>query len=102
MRVVTLLLVVLLVALQGKLWFGEGGLPSVWQLERQIRHQKEENHALKERNLALDAEVLDLKHGLDAIEERARSEMGMIKQGEIFYQVIDTPPPDPDRTVTKK
>ena len=74
----------------------------MWRLERQIRHQKEENHALKERNLALDAEVLDLKHGLGAIEERARSEMGMIKQGEIFYQVIDTPPPDPDRTVTKK
>lgn len=102
MRVVTLLLVVLLVALQAKLWFGEGGMRSVWRLERQIRHQKEENRALKDRNLALDAEVIDLKHGLDAIEERARSEMGMIKKGEIFYQVIDSPPPDSGRSVSKK
>jgi len=82
-------LVVLLVLLQYRLWFGEGSLPDVWQLQQQIEEQKTENEKLRERNAALEAEVKDLKQGMSAIEERARSELGLIKKGETFYQVID-------------
>jgi len=82
-------LVVLLVLLQYRLWFGEGSLPDVWQLQQQIEEQKAENEKLRERNAALEAEVKDLKQGMSAIEERARSELGLIKKGETFYQVID-------------
>jgi cell division protein FtsB len=82
-------LIVLLVLLQYRLWFGDGSLPDVWQLQQQIEQQKAENEKLRERNAALEAEVKDLKQGMSAIEERARSELGLIKKGETFYQVID-------------
>jgi cell division protein FtsB len=83
------ILTVLLVLLQFKLWFGEGGMKDVWRLEDAIAAQSRENTQLEERNQALAAEVADLKQGLEAVEERARSELGMIKQGETFYQVVD-------------
>ena len=78
----------MLIWLQYKLWLGDGGIPEVLDLEREIVSVQTEVDGLKERNQALEAEVADLKKGNEAIEERARSEMGMIKEGEIYYQVI--------------
>ncbi|MGQ0658449.1 MAG: cell division protein FtsB [Chromatiales bacterium] len=92
MRMVAVLLLALLLVVQRELWFGEGGLPAVFALQHQIDAQVAENAQLRERNLTLEAEVEDLKQGLEAIEERARSEMGMIKEGEIFFQIIDNAP----------
>lgn len=91
LRLLTIGLIALLVVLQYPLWFGTGGLFAVWELKREIAAQREENARLRERNQALTAEVVDLKQGLAAIEERARVELGMIKKGETFYQVIDEP-----------
>jgi cell division protein FtsB len=93
MRRLALALVVLLCAAQGELWSPNGGIPNVLEMQRQIARQEKQNAELRERNLALDAEVRDLKQGLEAIEERARSDVGMIKAGEIFYQIIDGPMP---------
>ena len=89
MKAIIATLFILFVLLQFKLWFGEGSVKDVWHLEEAIAVQSEENAQLKERNQALIAEVNDLKQGLEAIEERARSELGMIKKGETFYQVIE-------------
>jgi len=88
-KFVSVLLLVLLVVLQYRLWSGNGSIPHVRQLEQSKQAQQEENQRLQERNRSLAAEVVDLKQGLDAIEERARTEMGMIKQDETFIQVID-------------
>jgi cell division protein FtsB len=85
------LLIVLLVLLQYKLWFGDGNLVDVWHLQQSIATQKQENAKLRERNAALEAEVKDLKQGMQAVEERARSELGMIKKGETFYQIVEQP-----------
>jgi len=82
-------LVVILALLQYKLWIGNGSFAEVYRLDQAIAAQEKENDAAKERNLALQAEVDDLKHGMDAIEERARSELGMIKKDETFFRVID-------------
>ncbi len=82
-------MVALLVALQYRLWFGRGNLSEVKHLEEIKQEQIEENQRLSERNQALAAEVLDLKQGMEAIEEKARSEMGMIKNSETFYQIVD-------------
>jgi len=78
----------LLIWLQYKVWLQDGGIPEVLQLEHEIEVVRVEVKTLKERNASLNAEVKDLKKGLDAIEERARSEMGMLKEGEVYYQVI--------------
>jgi cell division protein FtsB len=86
----TLLLALLI--LQYRLWVGEGSLAEAYSLREQITAQKRELKGLKERNQALHAEVVDLKNGLDAIEERARNDLGMIREGEIFYQTVE-----PDR-----
>ncbi len=91
MRWLIWLLVVLLVLLQYRLWVGDGSLADVWGLYQQVETQKAENHELRERNQALEAEVQDLKQGLDAIEERAREELGMIRDDETFYQIIEEP-----------
>ena len=92
MRMLTLILVILIAMLQYPLWLGKGSWLRVWDLSRQIEKQKEGNAALKVRNETLDAEVLDLKTGYAAIEERARSELGMIRQDEVFYQVMEKAP----------
>ena len=84
----------LLLSLQYRLWVGDGSLADVWDLYQQVEIQREENQSLRERNQALEAEVQDLKQGLGAIEERAREELGMIKEGETFYQIIE-PPAEP-------
>ncbi|MEO7433676.1 MAG: cell division protein FtsB [Dokdonella sp.] len=89
LRWVALVLVVLLIALQVHLWTGQGGLRDVWLLEKRVAEQKADNAQLKKRNETLSAEVEDLKHGDEAIEERARSELGLLKPGETFYQVVE-------------
>ena len=89
MRALALVLIVLIAALQWPLWFGKGGWMYVWEIDQQLKAQKETNTRLRARNAALDAEVRDLKTGYDAIEERARSDLGMIKKDEIFFQVIE-------------
>jgi len=92
MRVLTLALIALIVLIQYPLWMGKGSWFRVWEVDQQIRAQREANGLSQARNAALEAEVRDLKVGLDAIEERARSELGMIRQDEIFFQVLDAPP----------
>ena len=89
MKVVTGILLILLLALQYRLWVGEGSVAEVAHLRAEIAAQRVELERIRERNQALHAEVEDLRKGLEAIEERARSELGMIKKGEIFYQVIE-------------
>ncbi len=89
MKIIAFVLLVLLIWLQYKIWLQDGGIPEVIQLQQEVEEVKTEVQRLHERNSSLDAEVKDLKKGLDAIEERARSEMGMIKEGEIYYQVIE-------------
>ncbi len=91
-RILVYSLVGLLVVLQYPLWFGSGGVLALWRLNREIAAQKVDNMGLKERNAALEAEVGDLKRGYDAIEERARTELGMVKKNETFYQIIDVLP----------
>lgn len=86
-RVLIAILLVMLIVLQYRLWVGEGSLAEVYNLRQEIDKQKQELLRLRERNGALQAEVSDLKRGLDAIEERARSELGMIKKDEVFYQI---------------
>ena len=90
MRVLTLIFVILIASLQYPLWLGKGSWLRVWDVNRQISTQKEANAKLKARNDTLDAEVRDLKQGYAAIEERARSELGMVKQDEVFYQVLQS------------
>ncbi len=89
MKLITYALLVILGLLQYPLWLGSGGIFAVWGLNREINVQEGENARLQDRNQALTAEVVDLKQGLEAIEERARAELGMIKKGETFYQVIE-------------
>ncbi len=88
MRTLLAILVVLLLALQVKLWFGEGGYSDVKRLEARVEEQARENDVLAQRNRELEAEVADLRQGLHAVEERARSELGMVKENEEFYQVV--------------
>ena len=94
MRAVTLVLFVILILLQFKLWFGEGGFREVARLEGRVELQKSQNDELLQRNAELQAEVEDLRERLDAVEERARSELGLIKPAEKFYQVVPPPPAD--------
>ncbi len=92
MRTLAVALAVFVILLQYPLWVGKGGWFRVWGLERQVQEQKDANARLRQRNSALDAEVRDLKQGVEAIEERARYELGMIRQDEIFFQVVALPP----------
>ena len=89
MKIIASVLLILFIWLQYKIWLQDGGIPEIFQLQDEIQEVKTEVGKLQERNASLDAEVKDLKKGLDAIEERARSEMGMIKEGEVYYQVIE-------------
>lgn len=88
MRVLITVLLALLIVLQYRLWFGAGGLNEVRHLRQEISHQRNENQLLGERNRTLAAEVRDLKQGTAAIEERARTDLGMVGAGETFFQVI--------------
>ena len=88
MKLLSGVLVALIVLIQYPLWLGKGSWFRVWEVDQQIKSQRDKNTTLHTRNSILDADVRDLKQGLDAIEERARSEMGMIKQDEIFFQLL--------------
>ena len=88
MKLLLTVLIVLLVALQYKLWIDEDGVREVWRLTREVEAHQREIAILQERNNALMAEVIDLKSGLGAIEERARTDLGMIREKETFYHLI--------------
>jgi cell division protein FtsB len=92
MRILTIVFTALILLLQYPLWLGKGGWLRVWDIDRQVKAQKAGNEALRVRNDALDAEVRDLKQGYEAIEERARYELGMIRHDEIFFHVMDRTP----------
>ncbi len=92
MRAMLIVLAVVFSALLYRYWLSEDGIREVWRLERAVAEQRELNAQLRERNRELEAEVTDLKQGRDAIEERARSELGMKRDNETFYQVVETPP----------
>jgi cell division protein FtsB len=102
MKALTLIFVILIALLQYPLWLGKGSWLRVWDLNRQITVQQDKNSALKARNETLNAEVLDLKSGRAAIEERARSELGMIKQDEVFYQVLENTVQNTSSTLTRR
>jgi cell division protein FtsB len=89
LAILLVLLLALLAWLQYRLWFGNGGEREVADLQAQVQRQARDNTGLRERNAALAAEVQDLKSGEAAVEERARSELGMIKPGETFYRVVE-------------
>ena len=91
MRILAGIFVALIVALQYPIWLGKGGWLRVRELDRQVEAQKKTNEARAARNAALDADVRDLKQGFDAIEERARSELGMIRGDEVFFQLPVNP-----------
>ncbi|WP_335337223.1 cell division protein FtsB [Sedimenticola thiotaurini] len=93
-RILMLLLVAMLAVLQYRLWVGEGSLADLYRLKQDIAQQKEQLLQMQRRNQALQAEVDDLKNGLEAIEERARNDLGMVREGEIFYQIIEPRKPD--------
>jgi cell division protein FtsB len=88
-RVLGGILAALIVLIQYPLWLGKGGWLRVWEVDRQLETQRGRNGELPVRNQTLDAEVLDLKQGVDSLEERARYELGMIKSNEVFFQIVD-------------
>ena len=92
MRILSIIFAALIVLLQYPLWLGKGGWLRVWEIDRQVKAQKDVNARMRVRNDALDAEVRDLKQGYDAIEERARYELGIIRQDEIFFHVMEKTP----------
>lgn len=87
-RVLPILMIVMLVALQYRLWFGKHSIPDLWDMQQKIESQVQQNANLQQRNDLLKADINDLKIGLEAIEERARNELGLIKQGETFYRIL--------------
>lgn len=92
MKLLSLSLISLIAVLQYQLWYGKSNWVTVWNLEDQVKMERLVNRDLQNRNTVLEAEVSDLKQGFDAIEERARSELGMVKQDEIFFQVLTNRP----------
>ena len=89
MRWIIILLIVFFIGLQYRLWFGEGSWEQIVFLQRQMEDQSLINQRLQDRNKVLENEVRDLKSGLDSVEERARSDLGLIKEGETFFLLID-------------
>ena len=87
MKILAGVFAALIVAIQYPLWLGKGGWLRVWDVDRQLDAQQEKNARLETRNNALAAEVKDLKQGHEAIEERARYELGMVKHDEVFFQI---------------
>ncbi|HEY1875675.1 MAG TPA: cell division protein FtsB [Steroidobacteraceae bacterium] len=94
-------LAVVIILLQYRIWLSEDGVRQVTRLRQSVSAQRAENDQLAERNRQLAAEVRDLKTGLDALEERARSDLGMIARNETFYQVVPTQPKPTTRTPTR-
>lgn len=96
MRILGAIFVALIVLIQYPLWLGKGGWLRAWEVERQVDAQKAKNRQLEARNASLAAEVRDLKTGTEAIEERARHELGMLRPDEIFYQYVPGKKPGPE------
>jgi cell division protein FtsB len=96
MRILGAIFVALIVLIQYPLWLGKGGWLRAWDVERQVDAQKAKNRQLEARNASLAAEVRDLKTGTEAIEERARHELGMLRSDEIFYQYVPDKKPGPE------
>jgi cell division protein FtsB len=90
MRLVAILLLVLLSALQYRLWHGHNGLRDYWRLDQQLTDARSHNDILRQRNALRHEEIRELKTGHDGIEERARNELGFIRDGETFYRVLET------------
>lgn len=88
MKWITMVLVVFLCLLQYRLWFGKNSVPDYLAMKQEVADRKEQNTNLIQRNSLLKADINDLKIGLDAIEERARNELGLIKEGETFYRIL--------------
>ncbi|HXZ93323.1 MAG TPA: cell division protein FtsB [Burkholderiales bacterium] len=91
MKILGGVLAALIVLIQYPLWAGKGGWIHAWEAEQKLAAQRARNQQLELRNASLEAEVKDLKHGTDAIEERARYELGMVKKDEVFFQVAEPP-----------
>jgi cell division protein FtsB len=111
MRLILICLAALLLLIQYPLWLGKGGWLRVWDLDKQVTAAQKKNNELKARNAKLNSEVQDLKEGTGAVEERARYELGMIKENEIFIQVLEsagkpvaaqTPAPTPSPPAVKQ
>lgn len=95
MKLLSFILLLLIAAMQYPLWYGKASWPKVWQVDQGVVAARENNLILQNRNNKLEAEVNDLKQGLEAIEERARSDLGMIKEGEILFQIVRNTPSKP-------
>ena len=95
MKVLAVILGALILLIQYPLWLGKGGWLRAWEMDRQVEIQKSKNRQLETRNAALAAEVRDLKQGTEAIEERARYELGMIRPDEVFFQIVPGKPSSP-------
>jgi cell division protein FtsB len=93
MRALAIAFGLLILLIQYPLWLGKGGWLRAWEVDRQVAAQKTKNTGLEQRNAHLAAEVRDLKTGTEAIEERARQELGMVRPDEVFYQYQDPKPP---------
>ena len=91
MKLLAAILGALIVLIQYPLWLGKGGWLRAWEMDRQLESQRAGNRLLEARNAALGAEVRDLKQGIEAIEERARYELGMIREDEVFFQIVEQP-----------
>ncbi|OQW39499.1 MAG: cell division protein FtsB [Proteobacteria bacterium SG_bin4] len=101
MKLLSFILLLLIVALQYPLWFGKASWLKVMQVEQEVAAAHANNLALQDRNNKLEAEVNDLKQGLEAIEERARSDLGMIKEGEILFHIVRNNPKTPQSDATQ-
>lgn len=88
MRLLIIMLVIVFLVLQYRLWFGDGSLSEVVQLSHELELQKKKLKQLEQRNRKLEAQVLDLQNGFDAYEEKARNDLGMVKEGETFFQIV--------------
>jgi len=95
MRLLLVCLLLLAVLIQYPLWWGKGGWRDVWALQEQVDAQQQDNQAMMARNAALEAEVQDLRSGTQALEERARVDMGMIREGEVFVQILEPDEAEP-------
>ncbi|HEY9532158.1 MAG TPA: cell division protein FtsB [Burkholderiales bacterium] len=91
MRILVFVLGALIVLIQYPLWLGKGGWLRAWEMDRQLEAQRAHNRLLEGRNAVLGAEVRDLKQGIEAIEERARYELGMVREDEVFFQIVEKP-----------
>lgn len=89
MKLVAVVFLLMFCALQGRLWYGHGSIAELHQLQARIEQQQNENQLLSDRNASLRVDIVDLKTGLDGIEERARHELGLVKKGEVFYRIVD-------------